>query len=171
MNYETSLEIEIAVANWFGIRTHIIVPNLSWAFMPYECDLVVLTKVGYLYEVEIKVSRSDLIRDKKKYKWAYMRHRTRKIWFAIPEKLAGSMEYIPQQAGVFIVDKNGHITELRKPEIDSTAQKLSDRECFNVARLGAMRIWSLKKKLIKNDGRLEPVRKGENDVQECDFIN
>jgi hypothetical protein len=150
MNYETSLEIEIAVAGWFDYSKYVIVPNLHM-YGDYECDLVLLSKLGYLYEVEIKVSRSDLIRDKKKRKWgwSYMMHKTRKMWFAIPEILENAIAHIPEQAGVLSVNKFGYVTEVRKSKIDSKARKLSDRDQFKVARLGAMRIWKLKKALLK----------------------
>jgi len=61
-------EVELAVANYFGIRQHLIVPNVMWGFtgLNYEADLVIVTKAGYAKEVEIKVSRADLIKDKEK---------------------------------------------------------------------------------------------------------
>ena len=67
MNYETASEIEIAIARHFGTRTHVIIPNLSFAMFPYELDLCVLNmKSFYALEVEIKVSKADLVRDGKK---------------------------------------------------------------------------------------------------------
>jgi hypothetical protein len=150
MKYKTSYEIERAVANWFGIRTHVIVPNLAGALLPYECDLVVLSKAGYLYEIEIKTLRSDLIRDRKKRKWVYYDdlHIIRKLWFAIPEMLEDAIMYIPQKAGILVINESGHIQEIRKPIIDNMARKLTSKEQFTLARVGAMRIWALKKLCI-----------------------
>jgi hypothetical protein len=65
MNCQTAKEIELRIAYYFGNRSHIIVPNVSWGLMMYECDLLVMPKSGHLYEVEIKVSKGDLIADKK----------------------------------------------------------------------------------------------------------
>lgn len=55
---ETNLsihEIELAVAQVFGIRNNIIVPNVSWGFFAtHEADLVIINKTGYMTEVEIE---------------------------------------------------------------------------------------------------------------------
>ena len=48
-------EIQIALRN-SGIwnkRQDIFIPNLSWGLLNYEADLVIITKSGYLTEVEI----------------------------------------------------------------------------------------------------------------------
>ena len=63
----TVSEIELAVAHYFDPRRNIIVPNVWWGMgFNYECDLLVLTKAGYAYEVEIKTTKSDLKADLKK---------------------------------------------------------------------------------------------------------
>lgn len=153
MNFETAKEIEIKIASYFGIRTHVIVPNISWGMFNHECDLTILSKAGYVYEVEIKVSKSDLIRDKKKMKWkigmSYLDHNIfRALWFAIPQKLQPFIEHIPEHAGIFVVNKNGWVQQIRQPKIDYSAKKLKDEEKFQLARLGVLRIWDLKRKLL-----------------------
>jgi len=156
-----SNKIEFAVAGWFGIRTHVIVPNLSWGLVRHECDLAVLSPSDYLYEIEIKVSRGDIIRDRNKEKWrVYDERGFRKLWFAIPDKLQSSIEHIPERAGILIItENNGYslVREIRKPIINKLAKKLSQEEKFNLARLGAMRIWKLKHALlnINSNGRGE----------------
>ena len=68
--FDTAAEIEVVVAQYFDPRRNVIVPNVWWGWgLRHECDLVVMTKTGYAYEVEIKVSRSDLKADLKK-RWA-----------------------------------------------------------------------------------------------------
>lgn len=48
-------QIELAIAQMFGIRNNIIVPNVSWGFFDtHEADLVIINKSNYLTEVEIK---------------------------------------------------------------------------------------------------------------------
>jgi hypothetical protein len=149
MNYETSGEIEIAIARWFGIRKYVIVPNVSWGFLPYEADMLILTKSKYVWEVEIKVSRSDLLRDGNK-RHQHNTPKVRKLWFAIPEKLEGCIEQIPERAGVLVVDRTGRVTtSSRSPTANPIARKLSDEECFQLARLGALRVWPLKEKIAK----------------------
>lgn len=155
MNYETSTEIEFAIAGWFGIRTHVIVPNLSWGLnLAFECDLAVLSGSGYLYEVEIKISRSDLIRDREKHKWHYYdTGKIRKLWFAIPERLLKAIDHIPDKAGILVVSKSGRVSEIRKPQVNGAANTLTDKEQYKVARLGAMRVWKLKGKLIDKESK------------------
>ena len=47
-----------------GIRSNIIVPNVSWGMgIEYEADLIVLSKQGYATEYEIKRSYSDFVAD------------------------------------------------------------------------------------------------------------
>lgn len=146
MNYETAREIEIEVACWFGYRNHVIVPNVSWGFLEHEADLLVLSKSGYAWEVEIKVSRSDLLRDKEK-RHKHKSDKVRQLWFAIPEKLSGSIPDIPDHAGVLVVSNRGLVSEVRKPKPNQSALKLTLAEQFQVARLGAMRVWGLKIKI------------------------
>ena len=160
-----SLDIEIAVAQHIGHRQHLIVPNVWWGLgFQHELDLAVLTKSGRLWEVEIKVSKSDLKADKKKY-CAHMdpQNRISRLYFAVPEKLENCIDLIPKTAGFLVVlerqykavyqnDKSGtriHVEERRKPKIIKSARKLSDAEIQKLYHLGAMRIWNLKKKLQK----------------------
>jgi len=49
---ETKLSVKeiesIIVAYLGGVRTNIIVPNLSWGFLNHEADLIAVDKNGYL---------------------------------------------------------------------------------------------------------------------------
>lgn len=149
MNNETAQEIELQIARYFGVRPNIIVPNVSWGMFRdnRECDLVVLRQSGYAYEIEIKVSKSDLRKDRQKWH-NHISERLRGLWFAIPEKLKESIDLIPETAGIFIVSKNGFVTEIRKPTINRVARKLNEDERFQLARLGAICIWSLKNRIL-----------------------
>ena len=149
MNYETAKEIEIRLAYWFGIRKYVTVPNVSWGLLPYEADLLILTRSGYVWEVEIKVSRGDLLRDRKK------RHQhdsriVRQLWFAIPERIhACCVEHVPEKAGILVLCGDGSVKEVRKTAVNRSAPRLTDNAQFRFARLGALRIWSLKEKNLK----------------------
>ena len=55
-----TIEMEVALMKHFGIRQNIIVPNVSWSFLNYEADLVVLTKSNYATEIEIKISKATV---------------------------------------------------------------------------------------------------------------
>ena len=149
----TCSEIELAVAWYYGIRSHLIVPNVSWGLGLHECDLLVVTKSGYAHEVEIKVSRADIIRDRKK-DHAHRSEKIKMLWFAIPKDLFGSIDEIPAHAGVYVIDADERLLRrrcnvIRKPEINREARKLTDNEILHLGRLSAMRVWGLKKKLTE----------------------
>ena len=57
----TTIEMEVAIAAYFGFRQNIIVPNISWGFMNHEADMFIVRKSGYAIEIEIKRSKSDLL--------------------------------------------------------------------------------------------------------------
>ena len=61
-------EIQLALyySGIWNKRQDIFVPNLSWGLLNHEADLVILTKSGYLTEVEIKCSWEDFKADFKK---------------------------------------------------------------------------------------------------------
>lgn len=160
MNHETAKEIEIAIAQWFGYREHVIVPNVSWGFLTYEADLLVLSSSGYAWEVEIKISRGDLVRDKHK-RHSHESRKVRQLWFAIPEKLANCIEHVPERAGVLIVSTDGKVRELRKPTANEFAIKLTDAQQFQIARLGAMRVWDLKKRIVQSRNAVQQTLAAE----------
>ena len=149
----TTTEMEITLASYFDYRKNLVVPNISWGLRLnnkplHECDLLILTNAGYLWEVEIKISKADLLADKKKYHGHY-HPAIRKLYFAIPEYLALEVEHIPQRAGIIIVETslNHWCNTIRDPVVNE-GYKLEDHEKFKMAKLGAMRIWGLKSKLI-----------------------
>ena len=150
-----TLELEIAVMGWAGIRKNLVVPNVSWGAGLHECDVLFLTKSGYAVEVEIKASKSDLVKDKEK-KHGHVSNKIARLYFAVPEKLAeAALEHAPARAGVLIVkpDKRRYygykVTEIRKCKRNMNAVKWTPAQRLNLARLGAMRIIGLKRKILK----------------------
>jgi len=139
-------KIEIAIANYFDFRQKIIVPNVSYGLNVHECDILIMTKAGYAYEVEIKISKGDLKADLKK-KHQHINKRIKGLWFCIPKKLESSINYIPVRAGILIYNV-GYIKEIRKPIIQQ-ATPFTDGDITHLLHLGCMRIWGLKKKIIK----------------------
>ena len=148
----TSVEIEICLARYFDYRANLIVPNISWGMDIHECDLLVVRKSGYGVEVEIKVSKSDLIKDLSKRHHHHDRlGRISEFYFAIPDYLQPYIEFIPEHAGIIIVNKTDYGTTcrtLRKPKPNVTRRKFTDKEISKIGHLGSMRIWNLKRALI-----------------------
>lgn len=150
----TSTDIEIAVANHFGWRQNIIVPNISWGLLPWgrEIDVLVVRPSGFADEIEIKISAADIKADTKKYHRRLPRHELlKRLWFAVPESLSGHPD-IPADAGILAyreLDNGAIIITKRGPYINKQARKLRDDEIKKVLHLGCMRIWSLKEALRK----------------------
>jgi hypothetical protein len=136
------LDIECAVMAHFKPYSNIIVPNVSWGLFNHECDLIVATKGGCVYEIEIKTSRQDLIKDKQK-RHGHNDSRIAFLYFAIPTKLMPFIEHIPEHAGIIEIAEGGYVEVRRKPMSKST-YRLNEQEMFKLARLGAMRILALK---------------------------
>lgn len=146
----TSLQVELSVTWFFNPRRNIVVPNVSWGLGVHECDLMVITPAGYATEVEIKVSRSDLLADKKK-RHQHKSAKIRRLFFAVPSELEDyALQNIPAHAGLLSMRPRGwgRLCELVRPaKINADARKLTPAEVLKVAHLGCMRIWDLKSTL------------------------
>ncbi len=152
----TTIEIEARLAGHFNYRQNLIVPNVSWGMDIHECDLLIVSKSGYATEVEIKISKADLKKDAfKKHNHEDRFNRIKRFYFAIPESLSNCIEFIPERAGIIVLSRSEidgvnyiYCKVLRAARVNNTCRKFTEQERFNIARLGTMRIWSLKRKII-----------------------
>jgi len=162
----TTKEIEYCVAKIFSINKNIIVPNISYGAHVHECDMFILNKFGYVTEVEIKISLSDLKKDLEK-KHHHESNRIERLFFAIPAWMKEYKDLIPSQAGIILIydiyesKSKGNYEYLRLPKPNKNAHKFTLEEQLNVARLGCLRIWNYKKKIV--DLKKELKLKGDND--------
>lgn len=152
MNY---LDVELALARHFDCRKNLIVPNVSWGLgFNHELDLAVLTHSGYLWEIEIKMSKADLKRDKQKGHGHYS-NRISRLYFSYPEDMDGPeiREHIPPRAGIVIVRNAqlrgtrifpAHADLVRAPIRNRDARPIDKSEQETMHKLAAMRVWSLK---------------------------
>lgn len=144
-------ELEVLVADFFGVRTHLIIPNVSWGFgLLYEADLVVVTRSRYVYEVELKVSKSDLKADANKKKHNNPRKTFKRMYYAMPEEIYDPA-LVPDYAGVLLAymhRKRWYIKLERKPD-NLSVEPITDKQYLKLLELMAMRVWSIKKKLLK----------------------
>lgn len=149
-----SFDIEISLADYFGIRQNFIVPNVSYGLNLHEVDLLVVSKSGYCTEVEIKISVQDLKADLKKEHG----HRSNKIkyfYFAVPEELKDkALDLIPERAGLIIVKAHTiNIYEptycqiVKSPIVNNEARALTQEELVKLGHLSAMRMWNLKRSI------------------------
>lgn len=151
-----TIDIEVEIAHFYKPNTNLVIPNVSWGFLRYEADLLIISKAGYLTEVEIKVSLSDLKRDLDK-KHSHDDPKIKYLYFAIPEKLEKHIQYIPEKAGIYIVrsrkgydgDNYKYVDCIRIAKENKLCKAIDIYDRYTLARLGALRIWGLKRKLIK----------------------
>jgi len=149
MIFETCPGIELAVAGYFDTRRCLIVPNVHWGLdINHECDMFIVNKTGFAYEVEIKVSRSDLKADLKK-PHQHKSKKIRRLYFAIPEKLLLCQSLVPEHAGILSISKSGRLTKIREAKSNKDARILSDKERIKLGHLAAMRMWNLKKQIFE----------------------
>jgi hypothetical protein len=148
--------MEVALASWFDYRTNLIVPGVHWGLNMHECDLLMVSKAGYCTEIEIKISKSDLKADIKK-KHGHRSNKIKYLYFAVPVELAeAAIEFAPKRAGILTVlpkkhaDMTPRVRRIREPVCNPHTLPMNDREQYKVARLGALRIWNLKRKLNGN---------------------
>lgn len=162
----TTPEMEAALARLFNPRQNLIVPNVSWGMFNHECDLIVVSAAGLIREIEIKVSKSDLIKDAEKWH-GHRDNMISRLYFAIPKKLEKHIEYIPNHAGIIVVqartiwnEETGyrlatiHDVHPWTTDIIKTTKRLGNYhisldERIALMRLSNLRIWGLKEKILK----------------------
>ena len=169
MNTERKLyEIEVALAKseQFNYVKNIVAFNVngigSNLLICHECDMLVLSKSGYLTEIEIKRSWSDFIADfSKKHSHENMGI-IRYFYYCVPEcivdKVYEKLKSIDMSySGIITYDEDLKV-KVKGALIDNSyvvkqinpSRKLFLEEQLQVARSGAMRSVLLKEKLIKS---------------------
>lgn len=152
----------------FDFSRNLCVDNVSWGLgLPWEADLIVMSGSGYLTEVEVKISVSDLKRDAAKHKHTvrlaedgvYYTKLIRRFYYAMPEavwKKAGDrLLPIPGDAGVILITVDPGrpgsnilpklvASEVRKAKVNMRAEKLDLKRRYELARLGCLRYWDRK---------------------------
>lgn len=111
----TEHAIQLALATRFNWFRNFLIPNVYLS--AFEMDLAVITPSGYLWEVEIKRTRSDWKNDLTKGKWERYRawHNDpavgnrvpSRFYYAVPYQLvsSGVPDWVPAEAGVLAIDE------------------------------------------------------------------
>lgn len=146
MNYETTDEIELAIAKYYEWKNLLAIPNISYGLNLHECDLLVLSKSGYATEIEIKISKSDLKADSHKFH-QHKSNRIKYLYFAIPEKLENCISLIPERAGVIIVSPEEQVRMIREAKVNNNIKKFTEEEISKFYRLGCLRMWKLRRNI------------------------
>lgn len=164
----TTLEIEIALMEYYGITKKIVVPNVTSmsGIVNFEIDMLVLPNSNYATGVEIKISKSDLRNDQKKKQWNNLDNNRwgRKYWFqsikyfyyCVPDHLVEDVKnQVPDWCGILVAYKTttkNKIKKIRKPKVIGT-KEWTDNERYILARLGCLRILKYKKKENEHKNR------------------
>lgn len=162
------IQLGLRNSDLFNQRSDIIVPNLSWSILPYEADLIGISRSGQVTEVEIKRSLADLRADYKKGH----RHDASCVtyfFYCVPEKLVEKAKIVileneQKRCVVPISEKDcpallyynekGQIfhTDFGKAKRYGYHQTSSDdRE--NAGRMASLRYWDLLDKTIRPEDR------------------
>ena len=150
----TTLEIEIALTEW---AHGLVIPRLhGGAFdgLDHECDLLVLSQSNYATEIEIKVSKGDLRKDKQK-EHMHQSDMIKYLYFAVPEEMIEfALAKIPKRAGLLAIlkkqDSEGYyfvVDVIRKPQRNKICRKWTDAQRYKLAEIGVSRIRTLQRKL------------------------
>lgn len=158
-----TIEMEYALFRWLMNNNKLIMPRYTAGIkgLNHECDILAVSKSGYLTEYEIKVSKSDLKADfKKKHK--HESDRLKYQYFAIPKEMRDCVDIIPNKFGVVIIterrDRQGKdyysIKEIREPYKNKNASKITDSEFINLCRIQALKLWNkVRSEIIKTCGK------------------
>src|ERR1700722_12738875 len=110
--------------NWMAI------PNVSWGFLRYEADMLVISKPKYCTEIEVKVSMNDWKADFDKRKFLYGPDKRIKYqYYAAPYELAVrhvELE-LPKGWGVIGVSDKEGVRVLKEAEARD-CRKINDQE-------------------------------------------
>lgn len=152
----TSTDIEVALIRYYDPQKNFIIPNVSWGWGIHECDLLVVNKNRFCYEIEIKVSMSDLKKDLiKPHQHKDKQNRLKYLWFAMPEEMikSGADTFIPAGAGIFMAKlipaktMSGYRVEVevyRNASQIKDCRPITDKEYGELGRLAMLRMCNMK---------------------------
>jgi len=144
-----TLQIEIKLMQHFIGSTDLIIPNVHGGLVRlHECDILMLSKARYATEIEIKISKSDLLIDQYK-QHKHISNYIARFYFAVPSNLVPiALKNIPKRAGLYEMRKKGVPYLIKQCQRTKGCLKWTLEQRNYLAYLGSMRILSLKKKIL-----------------------
>lgn len=136
-----------------------LIPRVQRKFKIHECDIIVVTKDDYIYEIELKVSVSDCKRDREKeHEHRDIYNRLKYQYFAVPTSiLEDCIDHIPERFGIIAIDNETlEGTFIRKAEMNKKHRKISKGELINLLTTGCKRYFQ----------KLDNIWKKEDDSDE-----
>lgn len=182
------LDIELALAEEFSWKRNVIVFNVNGLSgkLPifHECDMLVMTKAGYLTEIEIKRSFTDFCNEfKKRHHHESYGPDIKEFWYCVPQ---GTLQKVKEKlsengwcpSGIITYDEKLNLRYNLFPDIPNSVRLFSDsprplslEQQLELARLGAMRQITLRKKIQKLEKKAnKPNERYLNKIVEQDII-
>lgn len=161
------IELSIARSKDFDYTKKLVVFNVfgTSSILPiwHECDVLVCTKAGYLTEIEIKRSYADFLNDFKK-EHDHSSEYIKNFYYCVPQKIKDKVvEFLDNfenrndwrvTAGIIVYrEDSDFISVERCPKDNLYCQKLDIEQILYLARLGSMRVMTLKKKILNLEKR------------------
>lgn len=158
-----TIDIEIAILREFDFRANLIVPNITnMSNLPimFESDILILSKSNFAHSIEIKISKSDLKKDlnkkhikclgesfNRKY-FDFFYSKLKYFSYVVPESLKDdALRQIPDFCGLWIYSqKTKKLSCIINPK-QLFNYKWTEKERYELSRLGSMRIFGLKQKI------------------------
>lgn len=128
----------------FPFTRYMVLPRARWGIprIYHECDLLALSKQNVLHEIEIKISKGDLLADKRK-RHSHQSDIIHRLWFAVPETMVDfAVTHIPSHAGLISCYANKS-TIIRRPKYKKS-EKPDEEIIKHMYDLLQMRYWSEK---------------------------
>lgn len=150
MRLPSTHDCELALVAPFGpfdFRRYFSLPRVAYGLdgINHECDLLVLSRAGYLTEVEIKISRSDFMADFKK-KHTHKSDIISAMYYAVPTHLVEyAKKHIPEGRGLIEIRTGKHATRscaIVVVPASKTRVKAPEGVVKHMYELMAMRYWS-----------------------------
>lgn len=169
------IEVALAKSSWFNFLDKIVVFNAlcEGSTLPiwHECDMLVCTKAGYLAEIEIKRSFSDFLADFKK-KHDHQSDYIKNFYYCVPSSIKDKVlnfldsfenkEDWRVKAGVIVFyEDNDWIDIVKSPVENKGSIKLTVEQKLYLARLGCIRVVSLKRKIMKMEKEMDKKKELE----------
>ena len=137
----------------------------------HEADMLVMSKSGYLTEIEIKRSWRDFLADFKKHHHHEKGELVKYLYYCVPvslydrvvEHLNGLDDFGVDGIVTYNEELRIDLRPYRHPSPDyklhfSNGRKLFLEQRFELARFGAMRAVTLREKLVEAEKELETLR-------------
>lgn len=175
--YTEGLIVDILCHKHFNFIDGTVIPNCMFTYM--EADLMVVSNLRYVHEIEVKCSKRDFLQEfapaelSNPKPLSYSKSEKHKIItnmynsphviarysVAVPPELEElAKQYVPHNCGIIKVtagkpgdELNGRVCILREPKRLSMARELNEKEFIKLTRIVCARYWN--QRLYGKSGR------------------